>query len=661
VADRGADERELSPAEPADPAIGAPADPAPGADAPAAPAAPVTEESRWRRTWNWVVRYFTEQDPTFWVAFTPALIVAALLFVRSPASNYIFDEQEALLANPYVNGEVRFWQVFQRDFWGLPPERSIGSYRPVPNLIWRTLWYVSELPWLHHWINVVLHAVNGAVLSSFAFALTKRRALSWLIGAIFVSSAVLTEAITGVVGLADVLGGLGVLLALSALRSRLALAPLGVLGATLLGLFSKESVLVAVPLVTWAALVTAPALHPQRPRRVLRALLALLATVVALVAYTEFRRRFFPVSMPAEFDAPLPRDKPLLSRAMHEFLRWFQQPRLPHDRINNPLVDADFPHRVAGALRVYVRGLVQVVFPWRRSGDYSFQAEPVPSRLIFPESVLGGLLLGVPPLAGIGVWIAAIRRERRTSPLDPRVATLIALALALVWVPIAYFPHSNIPTLLPTVRAERFWYLPVIGAAFGLAVPLAAFARIRWRALAIGGIATFFAIQAVQARLHALDYTDDLVFWRETRDAVPRSAKAQLNYSVMVGAHENDLEFRLKLNAEALRLAPEWPMAHVYYGDTLCRLQRANEAWPHYARGFALAPGDPNLIALGLQCLWDKKAIASHREELLDLADRHPGTWLSYLASDIVYNGEKHKGVDPKYRPRGYDEGPKKR
>jgi hypothetical protein len=651
VADRGADERELSAAEPADPGIGETAEPAVGAPAPPA-AAP-----RWRRTWDFLVRYFTEQDPTFWVAFTPALIVAALLFVRSPASNYIFDEQEALLANPYVNGEVRFWQVFQRDFWGLPPERSIGSYRPIPNLIWRTLWYVSELPWLHHWINVVLHAVNGAVLASFAFALTRRRLVSWLCAAAFLTSAVLTEAITGVVGLADVLGGLGVLLALSALRLGLAAAPFAILGATLFGLFSKESVLVAVPLVTWAALVTAPVLHPERPRRGLRMLFALLATAAALVAYTEFRRRFFPVTMPAEFDAPLPPDKPLLQRAMHEFLRWFQQPRLPHDRINNPLVDADFPHRVAGALRVYVRGLVQVVFPWRLSGDYSFQAEPVPSRLVFPESVLGGLLLAVPPLAGIVTWLSSLRLPSS----DPRLAQRSALAIALVWVPVAYFPHSNIPTLLPTVRAERFWYLPVIGAAFAIGIVLSRLAQHRSRKLAIGTVGAFFAIQAVQARLHALDYTDDLVFWRETRDAVPKSAKAQLNYSVMVGAHENNLAFRLELNAEALRLAPEWPMAHVYYGDTLCRLNRAAEAWPHYARGFALAPGDPNLIALGLQCLWDKKAIPDRHDELLDLADKHPNTWLSYLASDIVYNGEKHSGVDPKYRPRGYDEGPKKR
>jgi hypothetical protein len=28
--------------------------------------------------------------------------------------------------------------------------------------------------------------------------------------------------------------------------------------------------------------------------------------------------------------------------------------------------------------------------------------------------------------------------------------------------------------------------------------------------------------------------------------------------------------------------------------------------------------------------------------------------------TDIVNNGDKHNGVQPKYRPRGYNEGPKK-
>ncbi len=72
-------------------------------------------------------------------------------------------------------------------------------------------------------------------------------------------------------------------------------------------------------------------------------------------------------------------------------------------------------------------------------------------------------------------------------------------------------------------------------------------------------------------------------------------------------------------NDVALQLAPKWPMASVYEGDTLCRLHRAPEAIPYYLRGFDLGPNDMSLIALGLQCLWDEHQLeedAPLREEL---------------------------------------------
>ena len=79
--------------------------------------------------------FFLAEDPNFWVAMVPSLALAALLFTRSLTTNFIFDEQEALLANPYVNGKnISFRDVIHRDFWGLPPERSDGRYRPLPNL-----------------------------------------------------------------------------------------------------------------------------------------------------------------------------------------------------------------------------------------------------------------------------------------------------------------------------------------------------------------------------------------------------------------------------------------------------------------------------------------------------------------------------------------------
>ena len=367
--------------------------------------------------------YFSEHDPTFRHAILPAVIVAALLYVRSPFSNYIFDEQEALLANPYVNGKgLGYFDAFRRDFWGLPPDRTIGSYRPLPNLVWRALWHVSDLPFLHHLVNVIVHALNGALVASLVFAVVRRRAQGWFAGGFFVCAAVLTEAVSGVVGIADVLGGLGVLLALHALRLPATeryrpvtslLSPAAVFASLMLGLLSKESAIVAVPLVGWSALVLAPALHPERPLRVARALSATLAALGALVAYTYLRRHFFPVAMPPEALAELPATEPVARRALHAFLAWFQQPHLPEDPINNPLVNADLPQRIAGALRVYARGLGQLALPPRLSGDYSFPAEPIPERLVFPESVIGAALLALPPLAAPLVWLGSLLRERR--------------------------------------------------------------------------------------------------------------------------------------------------------------------------------------------------------------------------------------------------------
>src|SRR4051812_27186676 len=260
------------------------------------------------RSWALGVKaYFSEQDPKFLTAFAPAFVLSVLIYVRSPLSNYIFDEQEALLANPYVNGQAgSFWHAFTRDFWGLPPDRSIGSYRPLPDLVWRALWFVSHRPFLHHWVNVLVHAVNASLAASFVFSLSRRRETGWLAGACFLACAVLTEAITGVVGIADVFGGLFVLAALVCLQRGLLSMPLCVFALVLLGLFSKESVLVALPLVPWVALISAPLLHPARPLRALRAVLSFVAAAAALVTYTYFRRRFFPVVSQVDAGAALP-------------------------------------------------------------------------------------------------------------------------------------------------------------------------------------------------------------------------------------------------------------------------------------------------------------------------------------------------------------------
>ncbi|HEX7600833.1 MAG TPA: tetratricopeptide repeat protein [Polyangiaceae bacterium] len=649
----------------------------PGPFEPPPPSAATPRKPFFRTVRDWLWGYFLGEDPTLSTALVPMCFLSMALFTRNPVkTNFIFDEQEALLANPYVRSvadptsKIHWLDAFRRDFWGLLPDRTIGSYRPLPDLVWRVLWGLGareQTPFLHHWVNVLLHGLNGALMVLIVMRLTKQRSTAWLAGAVFTTAAVLTEAVSGVVGLADVLGTLGAMLALLSLGLSLPWMPLAVFGATLIGLYSKESALCVVPLIPFAALAISHITHPKRPLRFVRMLLALVATMGAFVLYVEARRRLFPTVTPAELLPEADVGKGALTRFFHTLLRWYAQPGLPKDPLNNPLVNATPDFRIAGALRVYLRGLGQVVFPWTLSGDYSSPQEPIPARLVFPESILGGLAIVVPPLAAfvlMGHGIVKDWRARRAGNELGSSSSFIGpvSAVALIWIVVSYFPVSNIPIVLPTVRAERFWYFPVIGSSVLLAF---AFQRLfDWtkargiRPVAITLFTLFILFQSFSARRHANDYSDDLTFWDATRHAVPNSAKAHLNYSVMQGARGN-LEERRVANMRALELAPEWPMASIYLGDTLCRLHRSAEAWPHYKRGFELGPNDVNLIALALQCLWDEQAFDSVKEELGVLGPKYPGSWLNFLQDDMAQHGAEHNGVDPKYRPRGYNEGPK--
>ena len=425
--------------------------------------------------------------------------------------------------------------------------------------------------------------------------------------------------------------------------------PVALLGATLLGLYSKESALCVVPLAPLAALLDGAAGPTSSDRaRWLRAGVAAGVVGAAFVFYVEMRRRWFPVATPAELTAQANHGASALHRAFVAALRWYAQPMLPHDPLNNPLINASPPYRVAGALRVYARGLGQLLLPRSLSGDYSSPQEPIPNRLWFPESVLGAMAMLL-PLAACPVlgWMAR-RPDRRD---------LGVVGLALVWIVVSYIPVSNIPVVLPTVRAERFWYFPAIGTAILLARSCSrgrcARAAESPATSSVAGVAAFLAAPgAPAARVHAMDYKSDLVFWDATRKAVPRSAKAHLNYSVMLGAR-GDLPGRLRSNDVALGLAPEWPMANVYEGDTLCRMHRAPEALPHFVRGFRLGPNDLGLIALGLQCLYDEQMLAGRRPPPVASCKTPPMREFPWFVAQVprrrhpLEHGEEYKGVNP--------------
>jgi hypothetical protein len=115
----------------------------------------------------------------------------------------------------------------------------------------------------------------------------------------------------------------------------------------------------------------------------------------------------------------------------------------------------------------------------------------------------------------------------------------------------------------------------------------------------------------------------------------------------MLGARGQDLrgmthtqaqEARLVENLRAAELAPDWDMALIYVGDTLCQLDRMDEAWTWYVKGFRSAPSNTGLMALALDCMSSKNALLGKEKEARAIAQepQYSGGWLKFMLEDTL-------------------------
>ena len=102
-------------------------------------------------------------------------------------------------------------EVFLHDFWGTPlnASGSHGSYRPIVTLSFRwtaQLVGLNQAYW-YHFANVLLHCLNTATVTLIAGRLTGRNdgIARYTSGLLFASHPIHCEAVTGIVGRADLI------------------------------------------------------------------------------------------------------------------------------------------------------------------------------------------------------------------------------------------------------------------------------------------------------------------------------------------------------------------------------------------------------------------------------------------------------------------------
>jgi len=145
------------------------------------------------------------------MCWIPCLLGASVYF-NSLDGEFVHDDLSAITANgdvTDVSGVNRPWHFLRNDFWGtaLLDPRSHKSYRPLTVLTFKWNFAMSGLkPWSYHAVNVSLHALVSALFAWLCrHCLRLSPATSLLSASLFAIHPIHTEAVSGIVGRADIL------------------------------------------------------------------------------------------------------------------------------------------------------------------------------------------------------------------------------------------------------------------------------------------------------------------------------------------------------------------------------------------------------------------------------------------------------------------------
>ncbi|XP_053262737.1 protein O-mannosyl-transferase TMTC3 isoform X1 [Podarcis raffonei] len=149
--------------------------------------------------------------------------VVAACYWNSLFCGFVFDDVSAILDNKDLHPSTPLKNLFLNDFWGTPmsEERSHKSYRPLTVLTFRLNYLFSELNAVsYHFLNVIFHAAVCIVFLKVCKLFLDNRS-SLVASLLFAVHPIHTEAVTGVVGRAELLSSIFFLAAfLSYTRSR---------------------------------------------------------------------------------------------------------------------------------------------------------------------------------------------------------------------------------------------------------------------------------------------------------------------------------------------------------------------------------------------------------------------------------------------------------
>jgi len=472
-------------------------------------------------------------------ALGAALLVVAIAHAGALGAALVWDDHHLLGPQGSATRAENWTQLFSMRFWEMGSDAAPAEeyYRPLTLTSFRMqLALGAGSAWLHAG-NLLLHLCACALLFACAlrFGATPRAAA--LASALFGTLPRLTESVTIVSGRTDLLASVGALGALALHSSAPGAHARRWAAAALLlaGLLGKEVALAGA--VAIAALEWA-----QRSGSLSRAARNLIPVACAVATFALLR---LAAQVPAAAQSPFA----LADRALFGLQ----------------------------ALGAYAGMIALPASPQLVIGSVGW-TDPL------------HLAVGAVVALGLAAGIAALLAGR----VPARHAAWLALAIAAL-LPVLHV----VPISVRSIAADRFLYLPLAGAAIGLALGLPRLDVGRGRMLAAGLALAVLGLGATTAA-RTRDFRDERVLWeKEVRRAHPGNGQAHFELANQ-RAWRGDARGALTLYAESLRREralqerfPRWSVPVLLRANTglvLSELGRFDEAVPLLAEVVAAEP-----------------------------------------------------------------------
>ncbi|XP_074489782.1 protein O-mannosyl-transferase TMTC3 isoform X2 [Sebastes fasciatus] len=508
------------------------------------------------------------------VSWKEILLLTGLVvgcYWNSLSCGFVFDDVSAILDNKDLRPATPLRNLFLNDFWGTPmsEERSHKSYRPLTVLTFRLNYLFTELSAAsYHLLNVVLHAVV-CVLFLRVCRLFLDKTSGLVAALLFAVHPIHSEAVTGVVGRAELLSSIFLLAAFLAYTKStsadhsIVWAPIALTvvlvaaatlckeqGITVVGICCVYEVFVAQGFTLPMLLDTLRQVLQGKdgfPYAVLQTLLKLIVLIISTLLLVIVRVQVIQSQLPV------------------------------FTRFDNPAAVSSTPTRQLTFNYLLPVNAWLLLNPSELCCDWTMGTIPLVESLLDLRNLA---TLGFYTFLGLLAYHSL--RYRNSS------AKTVIMALSFIVLP--FIPASNLFFPVGFVVAERVLYVPSMGFCvlvahgFKIISHKGQLKKISW--LIIGVLLTTHAVKTFNRNW---DWESEYTLFTSALKVNKNNAKLWNNVGHAL-ENQNNYEKALRYFLQATRVQPDDIGAHMNVGRTYKNLNKSREAEDAYLVAKSLMP-----------------------------------------------------------------------